>query len=124
MAGVASRPGVAGIGVHGREQIADLIADAFEYRARQLLPCRTVRQTSDGAARAAVPVGCTEADKGRHEIDRLLRVGLRGKSARLEAGLTDERSLLVTCNGEDENLTAEMLGRGDAQFTGCVSNCG
>ena len=42
MAGVASRPSVAGIGVHGREQIADLIADvstAARANSFRVVPC-------------------------------------------------------------------------------------
>ena len=58
--------------LHGFEQIARLVADGFERRLRQFLVRRAARQAEERAARLGIPVGRTEPDEGRHEIDLLV----------------------------------------------------
>ena len=67
------------VGAHGLEQVAGLVADRFQRRARELGGARIAGEPEDRAARLRIPLGRAEADKGRHQIDLLGRIGLRGQ---------------------------------------------
>ena len=70
-----------GVLAHRREQVAGLVADAFQRRARQFPPRGPARQADHDAARVAAPMGRAEPGEGGNEIDRLLRIGLGGEGA-------------------------------------------
>jgi len=81
MGGLAT--GAGRIGIHRAQEIAGLIADALEHSAREFLARGAERYAGDGAARAAIPVRRAEPGKSRHEINRLLEIGLRRQLASL-----------------------------------------
>ena len=71
------------VAVHGVEQIARLVADGLQRRARDLVGAGGARQAEQRAARVGLPVGRAEPDEGRHQVDVLRRVGLGGERAAL-----------------------------------------
>ena len=68
-------------------QIAGLVADALQRRARDFLARRAARQADDGAARVAVPMRRAEAGEGGHQIDAAARGRPRRRARRPRAAV-------------------------------------
>src|SRR4029453_6704219 len=61
--------------MHGLEQVACLISHRLKRCPGKLRRTGISRQTEDRSPRLGVPIGSTESDKRRHQIDLLRRIG-------------------------------------------------
>ena len=89
----------AGVGGHGVDDVAGLVADRLEGRPRQVGVGVEPGQPDDRPARVAAPVGSEQAAEGRHEVDPAGVLDLSGE--RLDLGRA----------GDDPELVAQPLHR-------------
>ena len=121
LAAFCARP----VGPHRLEQVAGLVADAFQRGAGEFGRAGVAGQAEERAARLGIPVGRAEADEGRHEIDVLRRIGVVGERAGLAGLLDDAEPVAQPLHGGagDEDrafqrvgaLAAELVGDGGEQ---------
>ena len=100
------------VAAHGLEQVARLVADGLQRRARELVGAGGARQAEQRAARVGLPVGRAEADEGRHQIDVLRRIGRGGERAALRR------------RGDDAQAVAQPLHRRAGDEDGALQGVG
>ena len=88
------------VGMHGREQVAGLVADRFQRRTRKFRRSGIAGEPEDRGPRLRIPIGRAQADKGGHQVDLLGRIGALGQAVDLR------------CLGDDLEAVAQPLHRG------------
>ncbi len=106
--------------MHGREQVAGLVADRFQRRAREFGGPAIAGEPENRGPRLRVPIGRSQADKSRHQIDLLGRVGAFGQAVGL-GRLGDELEAVTQPlhrGAGDENRAFQRVGAFSLELIG------
>ena len=106
--------------LHGREDVAHLIGDAFEGGPGEVGGRRASGEPDDGSAGVLVPMGRAEAGEGGDEIDAAVVVDREGQS--LGGGRVGDESEAVAepldGRAADEDASLEGVGHAVAELPG------